>query len=85
MEEIAGCSLLTDNGYTWDCWKPVVRDTSARLSYGMTLRCLAANPNVQSMSLEQGGLLVENTFGERFRLIPVCVEGTLTFHASILS
>lgn len=54
-------------------------------SRGMTLRCLAAHPNVQSMSLDQGGLLVGNIFGERFRLTPVSVEGTLALHTSILS
>jgi len=74
-----------ESGYTWDCWKPVVRDKSTRPSCGMTLRCLAAHPNVRSMSLDQGGFLVGNIFDERFRLTPVNVEGTLAFHASILS
>jgi hypothetical protein len=86
---VVGCNKNDDHngdsGYTWDCWKPVVRDTSTRPSYGMTLRCLAAHPNVWSMSLNQVGLLVGNIFGERFRLTPVSVEGTLAFHASILS
>lgn len=74
-----------DSGYTWDCWKPVVRDTSTRPSGGMTLRCLAAHPNVQSMLVDQGRLFVENIFGERFHLTPVTVKGGLAFHASILS
>lgn len=74
-----------DNSYTWDCWKPIVRDTSSLPSNGITLRCLAAHPNVRSMSLDQGGLLVRNIFGERFRLTAVSVEGTLAFHASVLS
>ncbi|KAL8366835.1 hypothetical protein RB595_008712 [Gaeumannomyces hyphopodioides] len=86
---VVGCNKNDDqngnSGYTWDCWKPVVRDTSTRPSCGITLRCLAAHPNIRSMSLDQGGLLVGNIFGERFRLAPVSVEGTLAFHASILS
>ena len=86
---IVGCNKNDDHngdsGYTWNCWKPVVRDKSTRPSCGMTLRCLAAHPNVRSMSLDQGGLLVGNIFGERFRLTPVSVEGMLAFHASILS
>lgn len=86
---VVGCNKNDDNsesGYTWDCWKPVVRDMSARPSCGMTLRCLAAHPNVRFMSpdQDQGGFLVGNIFGERFRLTPVSVEGTLAFHASIL-
>ncbi|KIW10521.1 hypothetical protein PV08_11485 [Exophiala spinifera] len=86
---IVGCSKNKDDkgdsGYTWDCWKPVVRDMSTRPSCGMTLHCLAAHPNVQSLWLDQGRLFVENNFGERFRLAPVSVEGVLAFHASILS
>lgn len=86
---VVGCNKNDDSngvrGYTWDCWKPVVRDTSARLSYGMTLRCLAAHPNVRSMSFDRDELLVGNIFGERFRLTPVSVEGSLALHASILS
>ena len=63
---VVGCKQYYDrNGdgsYTWDCWKPVVRNTSTRPSCGMTLRCLAAHPNVRSMSLDQGGLLVGKHF-----------------------
>lgn len=86
---LVGCSEKEDcgsvAGYTWDCWKPIVRDPSPQPSQGITLRSLAAHPNVQSMSLDQEGLFVENTFGERFHLAPVSVEGALAFHASILS
>ncbi|KAI1839554.1 hypothetical protein JX266_014234 [Neoarthrinium moseri] len=86
---IVGCDKTDnqngDSDYTWDCWKPVVRDTSPRPSCGMSLRCLAAHPNVRSISLDQGLLLVRNTFGEHFRLSPVTVKGMLAFHASIFS
>jgi hypothetical protein len=86
---VVGCNKNddrdSDRTYTWDCWKPVVWDTSARPSYGMPLRCLAAHPNVRFMSVDQGELLVANIFGECFRLTPVSVEGALALHASILS
>ncbi|KAH6949599.1 hypothetical protein DER45DRAFT_544960 [Fusarium avenaceum] len=53
---IVGCSKNnchnSDSSYTWDCWKPVVRDTSTQPSYGMALRDLATHQNVQSMSLD---------------------------------
>ncbi|KAF5709872.1 hypothetical protein FGLOB1_5754 [Fusarium globosum] len=85
---IVGCSKNnchnSDSSYTWDCWKPVVRDTSTQPSYGMALRDLATHQNVQSMSLDQEGLLLDNIFGERFHLTPVSVEGKLAFHASIV-
>ncbi|XP_014550330.1 hypothetical protein COCVIDRAFT_31902 [Bipolaris victoriae FI3] len=86
---IVGCDKNENRngicGYTWDCWKPIIRDTSAEPSNGMTLRCLAAHPNVRSMSFDCDGLLVGNIFGERSRLTPVSVEGSLALHASILS
>ncbi len=86
---VVGCQKNEDqhgeSGYTWDCWKPVDQDTSLRLSEAMTLRRLAAHPNVRSTSLDQGGFFMENTLGERFRLTPVSVEETLAFHASIFS
>lgn len=85
---VVGCNKNDDHNsnssYTWDCWKPIVRDTSPQPSSGMTLRCLAAHSNVQSMTLDQAGILVGNIFGEHFRLTPVNVEGTLAFHASVL-
>ncbi|KAH0421787.1 hypothetical protein CcaCcLH18_13224 [Colletotrichum camelliae] len=86
---VVGCNTNEDRdgvcGYTWDCWKPVVRDTSEQPSHGMTLRCLAAHPNVRSVLVDQGELLVGNVFDECFRLTPVSVEGSLALHASILS
>ena len=86
---IVGCDKVNhhngDGGYTWDCWKPIVREKSTRPSQGITLRDLAHHPNVQSMSFEQNKLLVENIFGQRFRLTPVNVEGMLAFHASLFS
>ncbi|KAJ0110027.1 hypothetical protein J7T55_014830 [Diaporthe amygdali] len=86
---VVGCNKNGDhNGdklYTWDCWKPVVRDVSTQPSHGMTLHRLATHPNVRSMSYDQGGLLVGNVFGEHFRLTPISIKGTLAFHASVSS
>lgn len=86
---LVGCDNNNDQsgntGYTWDCWKPVVRDMSTSPSCGITLRCLAAHPNIHAVSLDQGGLLVGNIFGEHFRLTPVSIERGLALHASILS
>ncbi|KAM0364087.1 hypothetical protein ACHAO7_010076 [Fusarium culmorum] len=86
---VVGCSKNDchngDRSYTWDCWKPVIRDTSTQPSHGMALCDLVTHQNVQSMSLDQERLLVDNIFGERFHLTPVSVEGTLAFHASIVA
>lgn len=85
---IVGCSKNEDHSgsssYTWDCWKPIIRDTTAQPSSGLTLRCLAAHPKVQSMALDEAGIVVRNIFGERFRLTPVNIEGIMAFHASII-
>lgn len=77
-----GIAVVGSDGYTWDCWKPVVRDDSASPSRGMTLRRLASHPNVRNITLDVGGFVVGNTFGDYFRLSPVNIDGTLAFHAS---
>ncbi|KAJ4161509.1 uncharacterized protein LMH87_007547 [Akanthomyces muscarius] len=86
---IVGCdkneSAGGDGVYTWDCWKPILREFSMQPSRGMPVHRLVSHPNVQSVSPYRNGLIVENVFGERFRLDPVSVQGTLAFHASILS
>lgn len=79
-----GIAVVGCDGYTWDCWKPVVRDDSTSPSRGMTLRDLAAHSNVRFITLGLGGFIVGNTFGDYFRLSPVNVGGALAFHASHL-
>jgi hypothetical protein len=79
-----GIAVVGGDGYTWDCWKPVVRNDSASPSRGMTLRDLAAHSNVRSVTLDLDGFIVGNTFGDYFRLCPVNVGQELAFHASHL-
>jgi hypothetical protein len=80
-----GIAIVGCDGYTWDCWKPVVRDDSASPSRGMTLRSLKAHSNVRSVTLDLDGFVVGNTFGDYFRLSPVNANGVLAFHASLIS
>ncbi|KAI9037205.1 uncharacterized protein KD926_000710 [Aspergillus affinis] len=77
-----GIAVVGSDGYTWDCWKPVVRDTSVSPSRGMILRRLASHPNIRSITLECDGFVVGTTFGDNFRLSPVNVDGQLAFHAT---
>lgn len=76
-----GIAIVGSDGYTWDCWKPVVRDDSTSPSRGMTLRRLASHPNVRFVTLDLAGFVVENTFGDSFRLSPLNIDGKLAFHA----
>lgn len=42
-----GLAILGADGYTWDCWKPVVMDDSVGLSRGIALRDLYNHPNLR--------------------------------------
>jgi hypothetical protein len=77
-----GWSLLGADGYTWDCWKPVVMDNLVGLSRGIALRDLYDYPNLRHMTIDSEGFVAENIRGERFRLSPVDVGGALAFHAT---
>jgi hypothetical protein len=85
---VVGCNKNDDhngdNNYTWDCWKPVVMDDSVGLSRGITLRDLYNHPNLKQLTIDGNDFVAENIGGERFRLSPVEVEGTLAFHASLM-
>ncbi|OKP10287.1 hypothetical protein PENSUB_4283 [Penicillium subrubescens] len=77
----AGLAYVGADGYTWDCWKPVVLDDSNGASNGIALRDLYSHPNIRRITVDCKGFIAENIRGGLFRLSPVEVEGTLAFHA----
>ncbi|KAK7422463.1 hypothetical protein QQZ08_009451 [Neonectria magnoliae] len=77
-----GWAIVGADGYTWDCWKPVVMDDSITASRGITLRDLYKHTNLRRMIIEGDGFVAENVRSEKFRLSPVDVDGTLAFHAT---
>ena len=50
----------------------------------MTLRDLAAYSNVRFITLDLGGIIVENKFRDYVRLSLINIGGALAFHASHL-
>ncbi|KAK1839142.1 hypothetical protein CCHR01_18239 [Colletotrichum chrysophilum] len=79
-----GLAVVGDDGVSWDCWKPVVMETSEVPSRGMTLRDLHGHRNMKQITIDHNGFIAENVLGRRFRLSPVTVYGILTFHATII-
>jgi hypothetical protein len=77
-----GWAILGADGYTWDCWKPVVMDDSVSLSRGIALRDFYNHPNLRCMTVDGDGFVAENIRGEQFRLSPVDVDSALAFHAT---
>lgn len=88
----------TSSSVTWDCWKPIVLESSAVPSQGMLLRDLARHKHVSkivccegsvSTSLPSGEenvrLLAENIKGHRFYLdLLVLPCGQRAFHATAI-
>lgn len=73
----------SDDGLTWDCWKPIVRDTSTTASQGIRLQALQAHKAVKSCSFRDDHISVVNQWEEEFRLDPVRLpSGQLAFHAT---
>lgn len=72
---------------TFDCWKPVVHDTSEETSSGMTLDELMAHPNVSDVVVTHETCLpkvaIENIWDEKFELEYVVSSdfGKLYLHA----
>ncbi|CAI9630051.1 unnamed protein product [Alternaria burnsii] len=80
----AGWVMLGADGYSWDCWKPIVLDESLEPSQGISLRELCCHPNLRRITAFGDGFLAENIRGEKFRLSPTDVNGALAFHGTAM-
>lgn len=82
--------ILGHDGYSWDCWKPILHDVSKEPSKGIRLQELFDDPRVKVEYKAQNPsetLLakVSNTWGETFDIIRVLLEdGTNAAHAEIV-
>jgi hypothetical protein len=60
--------------FTWDCWKPVLRDATVQPSKGKLLREIFSDPRIKTVSsqdvLEEGfpAIVVENVWNEKFQI-----------------
>ncbi|KAK3935422.1 hypothetical protein QBC46DRAFT_397523 [Diplogelasinospora grovesii] len=80
-----GWAIVGADGYTWDCWKPVVMDDTVKPSSGIALRDLYNHPNLRWMVMDGDDFVAENVHDEQFRISPVEINGTLAFHATSIN
>ena len=75
---------------TLDCWKPVLRDKTKCPSKGKTINFILNDKRVNNYyftkynNLINWELIVTNIFNDKFKIIPVIVNGTKYAHASIV-
>ncbi|XP_060586131.1 uncharacterized protein LOC132741883 [Ruditapes philippinarum] len=71
-----------DDEISYDCWKPVVHDTSPERSNGMLLKDMVCHPNVANVTMTTGicdslpSILIENIWNETFEIEYVFVHNT---------
>ena len=76
-------------GTTFDCWKPVLRDTSSEPSAGMLIKNVLADDRVkwfQVLSAESASFHIraQNIYGETFDICPVVVGQKMYAHATMI-
>ncbi|CAG0922800.1 unnamed protein product [Notodromas monacha] len=60
--------------FTFDCWKPVLRDTTEEPSKGILLKDLVTDPRISSVEVTQSSngeiqlIILGNIWGDKFRL-----------------
>eukprot|EP00928_Gymnodinium_smaydae_P095102 TRINITY_DN8121_c0_g1_i1.p1 TRINITY_DN8121_c0_g1~~TRINITY_DN8121_c0_g1_i1.p1 ORF type:complete len:174 (+),score=7.49 TRINITY_DN8121_c0_g1_i1:65-586(+) len=70
-------------GLTWDCWKPMVRESSSVPSRGRLLTDLLNDPVISDYSLENSSVVVRNRWNESWRIDPVILPwGQVAGHAA---
>lgn len=81
-----------DDEISYDCWKPVVHDTSPERSNGMLLKDMVCHPNVANVTMTTGicdslpSILIENIWNETFEIEYVFIHnsGKIACHAKPL-
>ncbi|XP_060559717.1 PE-PGRS family protein PE_PGRS61-like [Ruditapes philippinarum] len=81
-----------DDEISYDCWKPVVHDTSSERSNGMLLKDMVCHPNVANVTMTTGicdslpSILIENIWNETFEIEYVFIHnsGKIACHAKPL-
>lgn len=81
-----------DDEISYDCWKPVVHDTSPERSNGMLLKDMVCHPNVANVTMTTGicdglpNIIIENIWNETFEIEYVFIHnsGKIACHAKPL-
>jgi hypothetical protein len=79
-------AFSTDGSATYDCWKPVLHDTSAVPSQGRLLKEVISDPRIKNVWLVEGNqlpqIVLENTWGQKFHVEYVQLpSGAMAAHA----
>eukprot|EP00928_Gymnodinium_smaydae_P004757 TRINITY_DN11622_c0_g1_i1.p1 TRINITY_DN11622_c0_g1~~TRINITY_DN11622_c0_g1_i1.p1 ORF type:complete len:123 (+),score=14.18 TRINITY_DN11622_c0_g1_i1:392-760(+) len=68
---------------TWDCWKPILHESSAAPSRGRLLSDILNDPVIHSYRVEQNAVFLENRWNESWRIDPIVLPwGQVAAHAS---
>eukprot|EP00928_Gymnodinium_smaydae_P000971 TRINITY_DN1035_c0_g1_i1.p1 TRINITY_DN1035_c0_g1~~TRINITY_DN1035_c0_g1_i1.p1 ORF type:complete len:226 (+),score=28.44 TRINITY_DN1035_c0_g1_i1:62-739(+) len=74
----AGASAVT-----WDCWKPILHETSLAPSRGRLLTDILSDPVISDYKFDDHAVFVRNRWNESWRIDPVLLPwGQLAAHAS---
>jgi hypothetical protein len=81
-----------DDEISYDCWKPVVHDTSPERSNGMLLKDMVCHPNVANVTMTTSicdglpNIIIENIWNETFEIEYVFIHssGKIACHAKHL-
>lgn len=78
-----GATENADGGRaTYDCWKPVIHDTSEELSSGIALRDLVSHQNIANVVITPGiptglpHIILENIWNEKFEIEYLIIQNT---------
>eukprot|EP00928_Gymnodinium_smaydae_P082087 TRINITY_DN654_c5_g1_i1.p1 TRINITY_DN654_c5_g1~~TRINITY_DN654_c5_g1_i1.p1 ORF type:complete len:176 (-),score=21.64 TRINITY_DN654_c5_g1_i1:82-609(-) len=67
---------------TWDCWKPILHDTSVAPSRGRLLTDVLNDPAVSEFIVGNSSVFVRNRWNESWRIDPVILPwGQIAAHA----
>eukprot|EP00928_Gymnodinium_smaydae_P075193 TRINITY_DN581_c0_g1_i2.p1 TRINITY_DN581_c0_g1~~TRINITY_DN581_c0_g1_i2.p1 ORF type:complete len:174 (-),score=20.14 TRINITY_DN581_c0_g1_i2:302-823(-) len=71
---------------TWDCWKPIVHDSSTTPSRGRPLIDILKDPVISDYSVGNHSIVVRNRWNESWRIDPLILPwGEVAAHASQLA
>ena len=81
------------SGVTYDCWKPVLHDTSEEPSNGMLMKDVVCHPHVAKVTMNEGlvpefpRIVLENIWNESFEIDYVLLveTGEVACHARPLN
>merc|ERR1711862_968403 len=79
---VVGAEAAPKSSVTWDCWKPIFRETSLAPSQGRRLVDILSDERVELVRKNDTNVLVKNMWDEFFEITPVMLPwGQVAAHA----